>query len=284
MFVGFVLMAAAGCKRSAGTGDHPSPSSTPSRAASASVRCPPPPRYEPSPIEREEDIVFSLLADAIDVSDWQTASDRTRGANVAAVLVSPELVPVCWARNTTDIAKDATRHAEVVAITNYLRNARSYDLKGYSIYVTLEPCPMCAGMILVTHVHKVIFSTRQHSWVGHTFDRLQAAALGEHGACPHYWGTVVGVGPADISDSLDSASSRPDTYYFLETAAAKGIFEKAERELRAFQATGAESARVLRHALDFLDKVPRGPGADPYETECPPTDLEQPSSPATTGE
>ncbi|OVE73513.1 hypothetical protein BVX93_01440 [bacterium B13(2017)] len=60
--------------------------------------------------------------------------------------------------NQVESLKDATAHAEMIAMTsaaNYLQNWR---LENCSLYVTKEPCLMCAGAILNSRVSKVVFS------------------------------------------------------------------------------------------------------------------------------
>lgn len=50
-------------------------------------------------------------------------------------------------------------HAEVIAIHRASRKLKSWRLEDCTLYVTLEPCPMCCGVILQSRIKKVIFST-----------------------------------------------------------------------------------------------------------------------------
>lgn len=52
---------------------------------------------------------------------------------------------------------DPSAHAEVVALRAAGRHARNYRLPGASLYVTLEPCAMCAGALILARVAEVIF-------------------------------------------------------------------------------------------------------------------------------
>jgi tRNA(adenine34) deaminase len=52
---------------------------------------------------------------------------------------------------------DPTAHAEVVAIRQAAQRVANYRLPGSTLYVTLEPCPMCAGAILNARVERVVF-------------------------------------------------------------------------------------------------------------------------------
>ena len=54
---------------------------------------------------------------------------------------------------------DPTAHAEIVALREAARHLESYRLGGTTLYVTLEPCLMCAGAILQARVQRVVFGT-----------------------------------------------------------------------------------------------------------------------------
>jgi tRNA(adenine34) deaminase len=55
---------------------------------------------------------------------------------------------------------DPTAHAEIRALRDASRNVRNYRLPGASLYVTLEPCVMCAGAILHARLSQVVFGAR----------------------------------------------------------------------------------------------------------------------------
>ena len=61
--------------------------------------------------------------------------------------------------NQTQMLNDATAHAEMLAITAASNNLTSRLLSNCDIYITVEPCIMCAGAILNSHIKKVHFST-----------------------------------------------------------------------------------------------------------------------------
>ncbi len=54
-------------------------------------------------------------------------------------------------------AQDPTAHAEIMALRDAARRLGNYRLPGTTLYVTLEPCPMCAGAIVHARVEKVVF-------------------------------------------------------------------------------------------------------------------------------
>lgn len=60
--------------------------------------------------------------------------------------------------NQTISLKDPTAHAEIIAITSAANYLQDYRLEGCKIYVTLEPCPMCAGAIVNARISTLYFS------------------------------------------------------------------------------------------------------------------------------
>ncbi|MGO9480436.1 MAG: tRNA adenosine(34) deaminase TadA [Candidatus Kryptoniota bacterium] len=75
---------------------------------------------------------------------------------VGAVIVKGDLV-IAKAYNQVELLQDPTAHAEIIAIgaaANHLGNRR---LKGCTLYVTLEPCPMCAGAVVLSRLDRVVF-------------------------------------------------------------------------------------------------------------------------------
>jgi tRNA(adenine34) deaminase len=61
------------------------------------------------------------------------------------------------AHNMRETLQDPTAHAEVLAITQAAAALQSWRLEGAKLYVTLEPCPMCAGAIILSRVAEVYF-------------------------------------------------------------------------------------------------------------------------------
>ncbi|QBQ53613.1 tRNA adenosine(34) deaminase TadA [Nitrosococcus wardiae] len=75
---------------------------------------------------------------------------------VGAVLVQEgEMVAEGW--NCPIIAKDPTAHAEIQAIRAASQQLGNYRLVGTTLYVTLEPCAMCAGAIIQARIQRVVF-------------------------------------------------------------------------------------------------------------------------------
>jgi tRNA(adenine34) deaminase len=61
------------------------------------------------------------------------------------------------AHNQRETLRDPTAHAEMLAITQAAESLGDWRLEGCRLYVTLEPCPMCAGAILLGRIPEVIY-------------------------------------------------------------------------------------------------------------------------------
>ena len=68
-------------------------------------------------------------------------------------------VIIGWGHNMTETAKDPTVHAEMAAIREAAKNLGGWRLLGCSMYVTTEPCSMCAGAIVLSRIEKVYIGT-----------------------------------------------------------------------------------------------------------------------------
>ena len=75
---------------------------------------------------------------------------------VGAVVVCKEKIIAC-ARNERETSGDPTAHAEVLAIRRAAEALGTRRLEGCTLYVTLEPCPMCAGAIVMAGIDAVFF-------------------------------------------------------------------------------------------------------------------------------
>jgi tRNA(adenine34) deaminase len=75
---------------------------------------------------------------------------------VGAVIVHEGRV-IARAHNQREQLHDPTAHAEMVAITQAAESRQSWRLDGCTLYVTLEPCPMCAGAILQARIPTLVY-------------------------------------------------------------------------------------------------------------------------------
>ena len=88
---------------------------------------------------------------------------------VGAVVVAPDGTAFEERNRTRELA-DPTAHAEMIAITQAAASLNSWRLEGCTLYVTLEPCPMCAGALWAARVGRVVFGEDAHDvFVGGLF-------------------------------------------------------------------------------------------------------------------
>ena len=89
----------------------------------------------------------------------------------------------CIARgyNQVETLKDATAHAEVLAIGAASSALENWRLSGATLYVTLEPCPMCAGAILNSRISRIVYGSpdTRFGGCGTTIDVITNNALGQ---------------------------------------------------------------------------------------------------------
>lgn len=78
---------------------------------------------------------------------------------VGAVVVCKEKIIAC-ARNERETSGDPTAHAEVLALRRAAEALGTRRLEGCTLYVTLEPCPMCAGAIVNARLRRVVYGAR----------------------------------------------------------------------------------------------------------------------------
>lgn len=77
---------------------------------------------------------------------------------VGAVIVKGDQL-ISVGRNRRELQKNALAHAEIEAINAACRALGGWRLSGCTLYVTLEPCPMCAGAIINARLDRVVYGT-----------------------------------------------------------------------------------------------------------------------------
>lgn len=101
--------------------------------------------------EAEQRRVYMQMA--LDEAEYAAAKDEVP---VGAIVVFEDRV-IGRAHNQREEMGDPTAHAEMIAITQAAAARNSWRLEGCTLYVTLEPCPMCAGAILQARIPLVIY-------------------------------------------------------------------------------------------------------------------------------
>ena len=75
---------------------------------------------------------------------------------VGAVIVADSVV-IGRGRNATERTQDPTGHAEIQAIRQAAEHIGSWRLEGCALYVTLEPCAMCAGALVLSRIQRLVY-------------------------------------------------------------------------------------------------------------------------------
>jgi tRNA(adenine34) deaminase len=134
--------------------------------------------------------------------DVALAEARAAGARgevpVGAVVVSPGGVVVARAGNRTRELSDPTAHAEVLAIRAACAAAGSERLGGHDLYVTLEPCPMCAAAISAARIGRLYYGAADPKSGGVAV----GARVFAHPQCHHVPEVYDGIGAAEAEGLL----------------------------------------------------------------------------------
>ena len=77
---------------------------------------------------------------------------------IGAVLVFAGEV-IAQAHNRRETDKDATAHAEMLVIRDACRKLGCWRLTGATLYVTIEPCPMCAGALVMSRIDRLVYGS-----------------------------------------------------------------------------------------------------------------------------
>ena len=106
-----------------------------------------------------DDSIIDLQSDAHFMGEALRQAVRAYEAEevpVGAVIVREGRI-IARASNQVELLKDATAHAEMLALTQAQAAVGDWRLTDCTLYVTKEPCPMCAGAIVHTRLARVVF-------------------------------------------------------------------------------------------------------------------------------
>ena len=98
-----------------------------------------------------EDIIYMRAA----LKEAEKAADK-REVPIGAVLVLDGEI-IARAHNLRETEQSAVAHAELMAIEEACKKLGTWRLEGATLYVTLEPCPMCSGAIILSRVKRVVY-------------------------------------------------------------------------------------------------------------------------------
>jgi tRNA(adenine34) deaminase len=85
-------------------------------------------------------------------------AQRAGDVPIGAVLVIGELV--IEAKNEKELRRDATAHAEILVLREAARRSDAWRLSDATLYVTKEPCVMCAGAIVAARIGRVVYGAK----------------------------------------------------------------------------------------------------------------------------
>ena len=105
--------------------------------------------------QKERDTFYMRLA----IKEAEKASENGE-VPVGAVLIHKKQV-IGRAHNQVRLLKDPTAHAEMLAITQACEAMGAGRLPETTLYVTLEPCPMCVGAMILARIERLVFGPRE---------------------------------------------------------------------------------------------------------------------------
>ncbi len=132
----------------------------------------------------------SHMAQAL--AEARAAADRGE-VPVGAVLVAPGGQVAAAAGNRTREMSDPTAHAEILAIRAACAQAGSERLPGHALWVTLEPCPMCAAAIAAARIEVLYYGASDPRMGG----VAHGARVFDHPQCHHRPHIYDGIGAAE---------------------------------------------------------------------------------------
>ena len=120
----------------------------------------------------DDALPFHVLHQEMAMQEAQLAYDEGE-VPIGAVIVHVERGVVARAHNQREQLQDPTAHAEMIALTQAAAFLRSWRLEDCVLYVTLEPCPMCAGAIVQARLPLVVYGcTDPKAGACHTLYRI----------------------------------------------------------------------------------------------------------------
>ncbi len=101
----------------------------------------------------QEDIDRRHMRDALEIA---VRALDSADVPVGAVVVRDGRI-IARGYNQRELLQDPTAHAEMIALTAAAQSVGHWRLEGCTMYVTLEPCPMCAGALVLSRIERLVF-------------------------------------------------------------------------------------------------------------------------------
>ena len=83
---------------------------------------------------------------------------------IGAVIIGRDGAVLATSHNQVITRADPTAHAEILSLRKACRTAGNYRLPGTTLYVTVEPCPMCMGAIVHARMERIVFGAYDLKW------------------------------------------------------------------------------------------------------------------------
>lgn len=127
-----------------------------------------------------------------------SAAELEGDVPIGVVLISGQLI--VEAKNEKEARRDATAHAELLALQRAAALLSTWRLLDATVYVTKEPCVMCAGALVAARVKRVVFGCRDPKGgaAGSVFDILGSAKVN------HYVDVTAGMLETETSRQLQT--------------------------------------------------------------------------------
>lgn len=90
---------------------------------------------------------------------------------IGAVIVLDGKI-IARGQNSREKSQNAIKHAEIIAIEKACKKLKSWRLENAEMYVTLEPCPMCAGAIANARIRKVVYACSEKTSEDHLCEKI----------------------------------------------------------------------------------------------------------------
>jgi len=211
----------------------------------------------------EVDRIYMLLIFSLVYNDWQNERvfwKNRRGYNIGALLVNENYEPEYYSLNSVTSTNNVTQHAELRSMLGFLDKSKKFNLSGFTMFSTLEPCIMCAGMITMSGIKKIVFGQRDVKY-NYAFERINRT-IEIDGETNFY--------PLKVETSVysDEYVNQLNSLYkeflvkdeenvlakFLASEETRAVYEKAYSEFLNFKAQSNQEKITYKLAIEFYEK------------------------------